>query len=95
LSAGQLEIAYQSTSADFQAHESFPQFRERVSRSPIPDGRGARNDVRILMDDTSKQAFVVYSLAGPTDNGQCTVTLLKVGGKWQVYDWQVDYWRVP
>ena len=46
------------------------------------------------MDDTTKQAFVVYSIAGLNDNGQCTVTLLKTDGKWQVHDWQVDYSRV-
>jgi hypothetical protein len=87
LKAGQLQAAYQSTTADFQAQQAFPQFSGFVALHPNLTGHTSRNMAGFQMTTVNggKQAVLPYTLNGPTGATNCTLTLQDTGGGWKVH----------
>jgi hypothetical protein len=87
LKAGQFQAAYQSTTADFQAQQSFQQFSGFVALHPNLTGHTSRDSVGFNMTNVNgvKQAVLPYSFTGPTGVTNCTVTLQDNGGGWKVH----------
>src|SRR5262245_44000102 len=77
LKSGQLQAAYQSTTADFQAQQTFAQFSAFVALHPNLTNHTSRDSVGFNMTNVNgvKQAELPYALTGPTGTTNCTVTL--------------------
>jgi hypothetical protein len=87
LKAGQLQAAYQSTTADFQAQQNFQQFSGFIALHPNLTVHTSRNMAGFQMTNVNgvKQAVMPYALNGPTGTTNCTVTLQDSGGGWKVH----------
>jgi hypothetical protein len=87
LQANQLQAAYQSTTADFQAQQTFAQFSGFVALHPNLTGHSSRTMGGFQMNTVNgvKQATLPYTLSGPGGATTCTLVLQDTGGGWKVH----------
>jgi hypothetical protein len=86
LKAGQIQQAYQSTSADFKAQQTFEQFSAFVTQNPNLTAHTSRTMGGFNFSTVNgvKTATLPYTLSGPTGATNCTITLTDSGAGWQV-----------
>src|SRR5262245_21260848 len=92
LKAGQLQLAFQSTTSAFQGRQTFAEFSAFVAANPNLTGHTSRamTEFKLNTVNGGNQMRLHYSLSGPTGATDCTLILLDEGGSWKI-----DRFTVP
>jgi hypothetical protein len=87
LKAGQIDAAWQSADADFQAQQTLAEFKAFVGRNPNLTNHISRDSSGFNMTTVGgiKQATLPYTLTGPPGVSTCTVVVQDSGGGWKVH----------